>query len=582
MPVSDIRLFPMYFNTIATQFDQNNLQGFISALTEAVQNGFSVTKDINNTKYGKLNLLEFMLRQIFNRQYCDINSERESYFFLDAVLSNCKNINAPIIVTNSIKRNGLQYIVSYPTQDLTKKIKYIDLFLSHGADVNSFPYKNYRKNPPGLSYVPPLFLAQEPEIIEILLKAGADVHYIAPVGKCALSVIDNYLFKHCPLPFSAHDDKLKTAFNNALRAINLLLQYGASPNAETSRNVYTSTTPLLILSAHKKFMYNLRFCDSPFATDKHQNEYFSCLDNFCIKATDMLLKAGADIGYKDSEGNNVINVCGSSVMLDKFLELGCGITHANKGGYTILNTIAADTKHKYFPEADRIAMADKYLALGGAADVPSFMKNRTALFYAAISCDTVLIKKLAAHGAEINRKDENGDVPVVFALFGSYSIPSVQRLDTLQIFDDLGADFNNINNNKETILHMWARSAVFACEEAIKKRNITEMKELYDTYNKILDLLVNRGVDVNAQSNVGLTPAALLTRTVDSKNISYVVPFLTSLINHNADINIRDITGKTLIDRIPQQKWRSVLRDHVEQRRITEYMVEDGIKEYER
>ena len=29
----------MYFNTIATQFDQNNLQGFISALTEAVQNG---------------------------------------------------------------------------------------------------------------------------------------------------------------------------------------------------------------------------------------------------------------------------------------------------------------------------------------------------------------------------------------------------------------------------------------------------------------------------------------------------------------------------------------------------------------
>ena len=77
----------MYFNTIATQFDQNNLQGFISALTEAVQNGFPVTKDINNTKYGKLNLLEFMLRQIFNRQFLVMNSECEPYSFLDAVLS---------------------------------------------------------------------------------------------------------------------------------------------------------------------------------------------------------------------------------------------------------------------------------------------------------------------------------------------------------------------------------------------------------------------------------------------------------------------------------------------------------------
>ena len=151
----------------------------------------------------------------------EIESELQ---FIELVLEGRRNSKVPVGINGL---NGLIYVEETPFQNVKLKCKCIEFLIARGADVNDSGRS---------SDYPPLFCARESAVVETLLKHGANLNLMAYSHKYAdygVSVIENFLNRLMPVPGMAdrHADYAKL-FDDAARTIELLLQYGAAPNAD--------------------------------------------------------------------------------------------------------------------------------------------------------------------------------------------------------------------------------------------------------------------------------------------------------------------------------------------------------------
>jgi len=180
---------------------------------------------------------------------------------------------------------------------------------------------------------------------------------------------------------------------------------------------------------------------------------------------------------------------------------------------------------------------------------------------AARKGDVKKVKELLASNPKlVSDRDKNGDTPLhVAALHGQFGVA--------QLLIDAGSDVNAKNNyppfmpdelNKEyrtrnlqdPVILLHSQAAEFTHElntQGVTTKELTngytplDLAEFANNHNKLVELLVAHGANVNAQAASGATPlfwAVMRDQKDDAK----------FLLDHGANPNLPDAYGDTILD----------------------------------
>lgn len=297
-----------------------------------------------------------------------------------------------------------------------------------------------------------------------------------------------------------------------------------------------------------------------------------------------LLDAGADINSRKGIGFSLLHIAvalNRFEMLDELLARGCDINIQNNYGTTPLHT-AIHKKNKEMIQllVERGAYVNKkqdngmsplllasfscpemipYLIEHGATPRIADEKGDTCLHRICRTGDVTLARLLIEHGADINAQSNDGDTPLHAASYHGH-------LEIVQLLIAQNAKLNILDTYEKTPLHeaiiqnhldivkelvesgasLKTRSKFDFIRLAISLKNADMAKYLIqngacvhyqsETHNNLLHIasqfncreiiptLIEKGVDINQQTNLGLTP---LTTAITSGHIDLAIELLT-------------------------------------------------------
>lgn len=269
----------------------------------------------------------------------------------------------------------------------------------------------------------------------------------------------------------------------------------------------------------------------------------------------------------------------SPAVIEAMLDLGFDANELNEDGYTPLYLVA---EHRYV--YDELIE----LLIEGGADVNS--KNGdlkvTPLHIAALLGKSGVVSALLRHGAKVDSVDVNGSTPLYYLADhgpdssdlvaiakelldhganidsrGLYDIAPVivsfsdcSKMSLSKFLLDRGADIRQHRDSKGN-LRSTALHYVVQCD---------------DITNEFVDLLLSRGLDINARTSDGRTP---LFEAVSDHNL-HMIKFL---LDRGADPNIKGVAQFPYMKTIPYAGYRHPRVTPLENaRRARKYWKEEG------
>ena len=188
------------------------------------------------------------------------------------------------------------------------------------------------------------------------------------------------------------------------------------------------------------------------------------------------------------------------------------------------------------------------------------------LFYIAERYDVEDVKKVVETGGDINQKNDLGFTPLLIAV-------KENNLDIVKYLVSKGADLTLKNNrgfdaliiatnenHLEIVEYLLEKGADITTTDPRNKRQPIHIAAKLG-YIGILDVLLNKGVDVNQATNNKEMPLHLAVQ-------SLYVPAVKYLIEKGADINAIDRSGKSPLDRA--RKFGT--------KRMINYLIKQGAK----
>ena len=174
--------------------------------------------------------------------------------------------------------------------------------------------------------------------------------------------------------------------NKKLKAVNVLLSYGADPNKKTLDGM----TPLLVILKEYVNMWSIEL-----------TKVKTSLEDECLNIAESLLRYGADIDYQDNYGATALNyasIYASFRFADLLIYYRADIDRKAYDGTTPLMAAVW---------AGHAALAD-LLVQNGANMEARDNQGFTAFLIAAQNGDTLLLDYLMKKGVDIYEKDLNG------------------------------------------------------------------------------------------------------------------------------------------------------------------------------
>ena len=207
----------------------------------------------------------------------------------------------------------------------------------------------------------------------------------------------------------------------------------------------------------------------------------------------MLLDHGANVAAKDSDGStplhNAAGLNADSAAIDLLLDRGADIAAKDHGGLTPLHLAARNN---------------------GVA----------------------VIETLLDRGADIEARENMGRMPLHFA--ASYN----DDPEVAELLLDRGADIDAVGSGGWTPLH-WC---------------LLHRALLVLDNQDIFNLLLSRGANASARTDTGTTPLHLtgvwgtdVWGTDERVDVPEYQEIINSLVQHGADINAKDIEGRTFL-----------------------------------
>uniref|UniRef100_A0A0G4I5V8 Uncharacterized protein n=1 Tax=Chromera velia CCMP2878 TaxID=1169474 RepID=A0A0G4I5V8_9ALVE len=261
------------------------------------------------------------------------------------------------------------------------------------------------------------------------------------------------------------------------------------------------------------------------------------------KAVKILVDAGAGLEIKNRDGDIVLHYCNfaSDAMVRFLVDAGADVNAENDDGERPLHHAAAACETAVL-EFLLSKGADLH-AVDGAGD--------TALHAAVFSGRTDAAGTLLQRGASVDAENKRGQTPLRCTVLPSWRHRNPDHAELAKVLISHGADVNHRAGNGHPILH---DAAHFGCTNVVKvllengvdihatdeeeetalhrvaaPRQEGEMeREVEQRKLEIAQLLVSRGIDVNAVSNM-TEETALEVAESTRREDSPVLQFLASL-----------------------------------------------------
>lgn len=368
-------------------------------------------------------------------------------------------------------------------------VKILKLLLNAGAKVNS--KNNWDRTPLGYALVD----NYKVELLKTLVDAGADVNETGDFGQSALHFAT-----------SANDVEL----------IEYLLSWHVNVNI---KNANHGQTPLHIAgienvgNSHQRTMEIL--LENGAEVDTRDNAgktpLYYLVGRADSKTVQLLLNFKADVQIADGHGSiPLFHAVGSNNFdaVQLLMIYGSDIKNVNpRSGSTPLHEAA---HHNHVESHLKIL---SILLKNGAKVNAQDHCGRTALHSLAKNANLKTIKLLLDYKADVSVQDNQGQIPLFNAV-------AREDYEIVRLLIDHGSDVNNFNSTtKTTLLH-----------EAALQNHL-------DGHLKVIEVLLKRGADVNAQDQDGMTPLQCLVKEGNSKIINLLLSF-------NADVNLKDNSGE--------------------------------------
>ena len=288
----------------------------------------------------------------------------------------------------------------------------------------------------------------------------------------------------------------------------------------------------LLIEKSKGLILNVSICSSytplTFAIAKN---------NF--KMVELLINAGADVSLEDGKSRLPLELAVEKNNLEIIQFLIEKTTEQSKNHWNILSGKAEIKK----------LLKDKSKDLN-ISSIPSdsICRKYTPLTYAIAINDFEIVQELICSGADVNREDDAGWLPLVIAV-------SKGNLEILKLLLRNGANPNMINMKPCTPVEYPLAKAieindVEAVEILIEHGANVNFLDLLGrtpiTYTflkentEILELLIQRGADINIVDNQGTSP---ITRAVGKNKINIA----RILIVNGANVNLKNGDGFSLL-----------------------------------
>ena len=149
--------------------------------------------------------------------------------------------------------------------------------------------------------------------------------------------------------------------------------------------------------------------------------------------------------------------------------------------------------------------------------------RETPLILAARSNILPVIGTLLDHGAALEGKDTDGETALLLAA-------SFNNIEACEFLLSKGADINTTNKRKQTVLHKAAFNSLGNIASRNEKTNAAPL----------VKLLIDKGLDVNAQDGSGCTPLYYA-----ATGYGKALDVLDLLVHAGAGINSADKRGNT-------------------------------------
>ena len=337
---------------------------------------------------------------------------------------------------------------------------------------------------------------------------------------------------------------------NILRRLyGLLLEYGADPNPPINpdNSRFGSLAPLT---------YSLR------GAERHR-----------AAIVEILLKYGADTEvpgwwHYEEEGATALHLAAAvadPALLEVFLRYGADF-HVRSGpdgsyaGYaegTVLHVAAKRNPH---PESI------EFLIERGIDVNAVTRRGETPLHLAGKNANSEVMRVLLEHGADPNARTSRGSTPLLWAITGYPCADAVHCERVAALLLGSGSDANALTYRGRTALHssilderdvkviqillnhgadvtakyhQWADGSPHPSGRPSAPLTPIQLAAYVGSPTDVIELLIERGADVNARDENGLTPLHLAAGNNDN---SHVVRFLLS---RGAESNARDENGDT-------------------------------------
>ena len=455
------------------------------------------------------------------------------------------------------------------------------ILVERGADAKAHDRRN----------ATPLHFASyhgRPEIVQLLLDHGANVQSEDILGRSPLHEVSLGAFRYRSHPFRTthissrvyhpqkavgvallllergadvnaldedHATPLHLASSHGLLEIaQLLLDHGATANTE---NVY-GQTPLHVVSRDEHFSYEnpniarlfLELNLEVNAQDKSLNTplHFACSHgNF--KTALVLLDHGAHVNARNSNGQTPMHRVPQMIFQDScvaqlMLERGAEVNARDKDLATPLHVACF-----------RGCSANARALLDHGADVNARnTDDETPLHRASRSYDdegyVSILRPLLERGADVNARDKYDATPLHLTSCES-------KLENVRVLLDYGADPDAQNADGQTPLHRASPSSDH------RKDNHDDS---HRDSHRVVQLLLERGVNVNARDKGQGTPLHLASYNLDLKTVRV-------LLDNGAEADARNADGQTPLHLVSQSSQNG----EYDGSRVAQLLLERGV-----